>query len=294
MTSSTRATRKKIRMSKPAAHQVVAYLGPAGSYTHAVALRGFGEGVELLPVVDIPAVFDAVESGRANAGVVPVENSSEGSIAVTLDHLLTTPLTIVAEWLLPVHHCLLAQPGTQPDDIRLIRAHPQALGQCRGWLQRHYPEVAKMASSSNSEAARLAAGEAGAAAIAGHTAAALYGLDVLAASIEDAEDNTTRFLSLARGAHPPLSGCDKTSLFILARNEPGTLLRALEPFHRHGINLSKLESRPSRKAAWSYSFYVDVDGHVDDVRVRAALDELERLSIEVKLLGSYPAMGRPL
>ncbi|MDR0779322.1 MAG: prephenate dehydratase [Pseudomonadales bacterium] len=274
--------------------QVVAYLGPAGSYSHAAALKGFGAEVELLPVADIPAVFAAVERGHAAFGVVPVENSSEGAIALTLDLLFTTPLTIQAEWLLPIHHCLLAQPGTREGDIRLIRAHPQALGQCRVWLQGHYPAVEKVAASSNSEAARLAATEAGVAAIAGRTAAALYDLEVVASSIEDAHDNTTRFLSLAHGAHPPLSGCDKTSLFFLVRNEPGALLRALEPFHRHGINLCKLESRPSRKAAWSYSFYVDVDGHRDDARMSAALEELGRVSMEVKLLGSYPAARQPV
>ncbi|MDR2213669.1 MAG: prephenate dehydratase [Pseudomonadales bacterium] len=281
-------------MNKPPARQVVAYLGPAGSYSHAVALKHAGPHTELLPVADIPAVFDAVEQGRADSGVVPVENSSEGSITITLDHLLTSPLTIQAEWLLPIHHCLLALPGTNSQDIRLIRAHPQSLGQCRQWLQQHYPQVEKVAASSNSEAARLASGEAGAAAIAGRTAAALYGLDVLAGSIEDAHDNSTRFFSLARGAHPRQSGRDKTSLFILTRNEPGTLLRALEPFEHHGINLSKLESRPTRKTAWSYSFYLDVDGHVDDAAMQAALAELERLSIEVKLLGSYPAADWPV
>jgi chorismate mutase/prephenate dehydratase len=183
----------------------------------------------------------------------------------------------------------MAAPGTQGPRIQLIRAHQQSLGQCREWLQRHYPAVECVAASSNSEAARLAAAQPGVAAIAGRTAADLYGLQVLAESIEDAHDNTTRFLHLARDTHPAMTGRDKTSLFILARNEPGTLLRALEPFHRHGINLSKLESRPTRKAAWSYSFYVDVDGHAADARVKAALDELERLAIEVKLLGSYPA-----
>lgn len=281
-------------MNKALAHQVVAYLGPAGSYTHAVALKGFGGDAQLLPVTDIPAIFDAVESGRADVGVVPVENSNEGSVAITLDRLLTTPLTIQSEWLLPIHHCLLAAPGTRQEDVRLIRAHQQALGQCRHWLQRHYPNAEKVAVSSNSEAARSAASEPGIAAIAGETTAALYGLQVLATSIEDAHDNTTRFVSLANGAHSPMTGCDKTSLFILVRNEPGTLLRALEPFHHHGINLSKLESRPTRKAAWSYSFYVDVDGHLDDPRLQAALAELERQQIEVKLLGSYPAAGRPL
>lgn len=281
-------------MNKTLARQVVAYLGPAGSYTHAAALKGYGTDVELLPVADIPAIFDAVESGRADAGVVPVENSNEGSVAITLDRLLTTPLTIQAELLLPIHHCLLALPGTKRDEIRLIRSHQQALGQCREWLQQHFPNVEKVAASSNSEAARLAAHERGVAAIASENAAELYGLEVLAASIEDAHDNTTRFVSLARGAHPPPSGSDKTSLFILVRNEPGTLLHALEPFSRHGINLSKLESRPTRKAAWSYSFYVDVDGHVEDPRFKAALEELAQQSIEVKLLGSYPAAGQPL
>ncbi|HWK55059.1 MAG TPA: prephenate dehydratase [Hyphomicrobiales bacterium] len=278
-------------MSNAPAHQVVAYLGPAGSYTHAAALKGFGGQTQFLPMSDIGAVFAAAENGKATVAVVPVENSSEGSVVATLDRLLTTPLLIQTEWLLPIHHCLLAQPGTRSEHIRLIRSHQQSLGQCRDWLQRHYPEVEKVAASSNSEAARLATLETGVAAIAGRNAAELYGLAILAESIEDTSDNTTRFVALGRAAPAPRSGRDKTSLFILVRNEPGALLRALEPFERHGINLSKLESRPTRKAAWSYSFYVDVDGHQDDAGFKAVLEELQRLEVEVKLLGSYPAAG---
>jgi len=266
----------------------VAYLGPEGSYSHAAALSEYGDSALYLPVGDIPEVFTAVEQGLATDGVVPIENSSEGSVTVTLDRLLLSSLTIVSERLLPIHHCLLAKPGTEAGQITRILSHQQSLGQCRQWLNHNYPGLERVAVSSNSEAARLASATPGVAAVAGKTASEIYGLNILADSIEDAHDNTTRFVCLRQYSTGILTGHDKTSLFILAQNEPGTLFRALEPFHRHGINLSKLESRPTRKAAWSYSFYVDIEGHADDPDIKAALAELDRLSIEVKLLGSYP------
>lgn len=267
----------------------VAYLGPDGTYTHAAALQLFGKETQWLPRVDIQEVFAAVESGDADYGVVPVENSSEGSVTTTLDCFIASPLQIVAELMLRIRHCLMAAKGTPIAQLAKVVAHQQALGQCRRWLDARMPGVERLAVSSNAEAARLAAMQIGVGAIAGRTAADLYGLAVLAESIEDSADNTTRFLLLACPVTTRPSGHDKTSLIIHAHNEPGTLFRALEPFHRFGINLTKLESRPSRETAWSYAFYVDFEGHADDEKVLSALQALRQNALDVKMLGSYPA-----
>ena len=270
---------------------VVAYLGPEGTYTHIAARQWFLDGATLLPAVDIHEIFTAVENGQASHGVVPVENSIEGSVTATLDRFSGSDLKITAELLLPIRHCLMARTGTLLADIHKVVSHQQSLGQCRHWLQTKLPGIEQLSVSSNAEAARLASEQQGVAAIAGSTASVLYGLKILAEGIADTEDNTTRFLLLERTSHARPSGSDKTSLFMLTTNTPGSLFRALEPFHRHGVNLNKLESRPSRKAAWSYSFYLDIEGHADDEKVRASLQELDALSIEVKLLGSYPTAG---
>jgi chorismate mutase/prephenate dehydratase len=271
----------------------VAYLGPAGTYTHTAARQWFDADTQWLPAVDIQDVFAAVESGAADYGVVPVENSSEGSVIATLDGFINSPLQIAAEAMLRIRHCLLAAPGTNIEDIVKVVAHQQALGQCRDWLLRHLPGAERVAASSNAEAARIASQERGVAAIAGKTAAEIYGLQVLAEAIEDSTDNTTRFLLLSRKAATHASGRDKTSIIISAHDEPGTLFKALEPFHRFGVSLTRLESRPSRKGAWSYSFYVDFEGHVEDAKVQSALQALKQHALEVRLLGSYPAAGAP-
>lgn len=267
----------------------VAYLGPAGTYTHAAALQWFGKDAQWLPAGDITAVFRAVEQGDADYGVVPVENSTEGSVTPTLDAFNNSSLQISGEVLLRIHHCLLAREGTALAGITKVVSHQQSLGQCREWLAANLPGIEKVSVSSNAEAARLAAQQPGVAAIAGRTAAELYGLEVLAANIEDSVENTTRFAILSRDADTRSTGRDKTSIIISTLNEPGTLFRALEPFHRYGVNLTKLESRPSRKAAWCYYFYVDFDGHVDDDTVKKTLDLLRSHTLEVKILGSYPA-----
>ncbi|MEY4642964.1 MAG: hypothetical protein RLZZ227_2958 [Pseudomonadota bacterium] len=267
----------------------VAYLGPAGTYSHAAALQWFGRDAQWLPVADIPEVFAAVESGKAAYGVVPVENSSEGSVIPTLDAFNTSSVRINGELLLRIRQCLLAAPGSLAAEITKVVSHQQSLGQCRQWLVTNLPGIEKVSVSSNAEAARLAAQQRGIAAIAGKTAAELYGLQVLAEGIEDSVDNTTRFVLLSRDQTTDSTGHDKTSIIISAHNEPGTLFRALEPFHRFGVNLTKLESRPSRKSAWSYSFYVDFDGHVADARIQSALQELRQHALDIKMLGSYPA-----
>lgn len=276
-------------MTKPAPHSRVTYLGPAGTYTHAAALQWFGKDAQWQPAVDIPDIFAAVESGRADYGVVPVENSSEGSVIPTLDAFNTSSLQISAELLLRIRQCLLAGADTGLRDIARVVSHQQSLGQCRDWLGANLPGVEKVSVSSNAEAARLASQQRGVAAIAGKTAAELYGLQVLAEGIEDSADNTTRFVLLSRASATHATGRDRTSIIIFTKNEPGTLFRALEPFHRFGVNLTKLESRPSRKGAWSYSFYVDFDGHVEDGHVRQALQVLKSHALDVKVLGSYPA-----
>ena len=276
-------------MNKLAQNAHVAYLGPAGTYTHAAALQWFDADASWLPVTDIQEIFAAVESGKADYGVVPVENSSEGSVIATLDAFINSPLQISGELLLRIRQCLLASSGVSIKDIVRIVSHQQSLGQCRQWLASNLPGIDKVSGSSNAEAARLASQQSGVAAVAGKTAATLYGLQVLVEGIEDSTDNTTRFLLLSRKATQASTGRDKTSLIISAHNEPGTLFRALEPFHRFGVNLTKLESRPSRKAAWSYSFYVDIEGHTDDAKVQSALQALKSHALEVKMLGSYPA-----
>jgi chorismate mutase/prephenate dehydratase len=276
-------------MTKLASPARVAYLGPAGTYTHAAALQWFGKDVQWVPVNDIPAIFTTVERGEADYGVAPVENSTEGSVIPTLDALINSTLHINAEVLLRIHHCLLASDDTALEDIVKVVSHQQSLGQCREWLAANLPGVEKVSVSSNAEAARLAAQQPGVAAIAGRTAAELYGLQVRVANIEDSAENTTRFAILGPESDTRSTGRDKTSIIISTLNEPGTLFRALEPFHRFGVNLTKLQSRPSRKAAWCYYFYVDFDGHVDDDKVQQTLDVLRAQTLEVKILGSYPA-----
>lgn len=270
----------------------VAFLGPAGTYSHEAAQALFGSDSVWLPQTDIRDVFSAVEAGKAKWGVVPLENSSEGSITATLDALATSSLQINAEYPLRIRHCLLAREEVQQAGIKRIISHQQSLGQCRDFLDRNYPTAERMPVSSNAEAARLASlGKAlkqGTAAIAGRVAAQHYGVPVVAESIEDTHDNTTRFVLISKRCETTATGHDRTSLLVSAPNEPGTLFHALEPFYRHGVSLTKLETRPSRKAAWSYSFFVDFEGHVQDPNVKATLLELEQGKLDVKWLGSYP------
>lgn len=267
----------------------VAYLGPEGTYSHTALQKYFGLQPTSIPKDDIPAVFASVNSGECQFGLVPVENSTEGSITQTLDCFGEYPLYICGEVMLRIQHCLLVKPGTSIDDIKRIVSHQQSLGQCRNWLVENFPVLDKVTALSNAEAARQAAGDASIAAIAGKTAAEIYGLSVLHENIEDVHDNTTRFAIICKNNTQLPSGNDKSSLIISTRNEPGALFNALEPFKNHKVNLIKLESRPSRKEAWSYSFFVDIDGHVEDANIRAAFDELSRHSLEFRVLGSYPA-----
>jgi chorismate mutase/prephenate dehydratase len=267
----------------------VAYLGPAGTYSESAARKHFGGAPTLLPCAMIDEVFRAVESGNAAYGVVPVENSSEGAVGRSLDLLLDSPLMICGEISLPIHHNLMSNAAALTE-VQRVYSHAQSLAQCHEWLNRQLPSVPRIAVASNAEAARLAAEETGAAAIAGEAAATLYALPILAANIEDDPGNTTRFVVI--GQHDAeLSGADKTSLICSTQNRPGAIHHLLAPFADNDVSMSRLESRPARRlggSRWEYVFYIDIEGHRDDPAVARALAELDNRAGFVKRLGSYP------
>jgi chorismate mutase/prephenate dehydratase len=263
----------------------IAYFGPAGTYTHEAARNKFGASVEYAAQASITDVFASVARGSADFGVVPIENSTEGAVTHTLDEFMDSELKICAQILLRVEQNLLAK--CSRGEIRKIYSHPQSLGQCRQWLQTNCPTAEIIATSSNTRAAQHAADEPGAAAIAGKLAAELYGLNILESSIQDSAFNTTRFLVIGPQSCPP-TGNDKTSLMFAVQDKSGTLLAALEPFQRLGISMSKIESRPSKRKAWEYFFFVDIEGHAEDPQVVEALAELEKCCMRLKILGSYP------
>jgi len=264
----------------------VAYLGPQGTFTQAAVFKHFGHAVDTAPLDAIDEVFREVESSAAHYGVVPIENSTEGAVNHTLDMFMISNLRICSEVELRIHHNLLSQ-ARDLQDIERIYAHQMALAQCREWLDAKLPNVERVAVNSNAEAARLAAAEAGSAAIAGDAAAEIYGLQLLAPNIEDRPDNTTRFLVIGRQMPAP-SGRDKTSLLVSAANKPGALYRLLQPLAQHDISLSRIESRPSRQGMWEYVFFIDIEGHVQEEKVANALQALEEEAAMVKVLGSYP------
>ncbi len=266
----------------------VDFLGPEGTFTQAAVLKHFGHSVRALALATVDEVFQEVEGGSADFGVVAIENSSEGTITNTLDRFLASALHICGEVELRIHHCLMGKMDSLERVVRVC-SHGQALAQCRGWLAEHLPESERVAGASNAEGARRARDEHGTAAIAGETAAEVYGLNLLAREIEDRADNTTRFLVLGRKLLRP-SGADRTTLLLSARDtqSPGALQRLLEPFSRHGISMSRIESRPSRRRKWDYVFFIDIEGHAEDSRVRRALALLKRRASLCRVLGSYP------
>ncbi|KAF0203474.1 MAG: chorismate mutase / prephenate [Gallionellaceae bacterium] len=264
----------------------VAYLGPHGTFSEAAMFQRFGQASAGLPADSIDGVFVAVENGAANYGLVPVENSTEGAVGRTLDLLLNSNLKICGEVLLQVHQCLLSKENDL-SVIRKVYSHPQSFGQCQGWLNAHLPHVERITASSNADAARLAAEESFAAAIAGVQAAEHFQLKVLAKNIEDDARNTTRFLVVGKQDVAP-SGKDKTSLAMSAANRPGAVHDLLLPLAQNGVSMTKLESRPSRAGLWEYVFYVDIEGHQSDAKVAAALAQLKQIAAFVKVLGSYP------
>ncbi|MFM1897208.1 MAG: P-protein [Pseudomonadota bacterium] len=270
---------------------LVAFLGPVGTFSHAAVLERFGQAVGLLELPTIDDVFSAVEARDADFGVVPVENSTEGAVNNTLDCLVDTRLKIVGEVVVPIVHHFMYRPGTDPARLRKVVSHKQSLAQCRKWLAKNQPGLLQVECASNGEAARMAATGGDVAAIAGEMASKLYGLEIAHRAIQDQADNSTRFLVLGREAVGP-TGRDKTSTLIYTENRPGALFRVLEPFERHQVSLTRIETRPSRKAVWDYVFFVDFEGHVDDEPVRQVLAKLRGGIAEVKLLGSYPMAVR--
>jgi len=270
----------------------VAYFGPEGTYTHLAARRQFGAAAEYVPVSAIADVFREVEGRRAQVGVVPVENSSEGMVAHTLDLLVDSKLHICAEIALAVRHCLLVRPGSTLRAVREVAAHPQALAQCRRWLAAHLPGVRVSEEASNARAAQRARRERGVAAIAAAEAGAIYGLDAAATAIQDEAGNVTRFLVLRDTDAERPTGDDKTSIVVSVRDEVGVLSRLLQPFARHGIDLIKIESRPLRERPWEYYFFLDLMGHRRQRKVGQALAAVARRALSLRVLGSYPvALG---
>lgn len=263
----------------------IACLGPAGTFTEAAAIKQFGHFAATRALASIDEVFREVESGAAHYGVVPVENSTEGMVNHTLDCFMSSQLSICGEVELPIHHAFMSR--GKSDAITAIYSHEQSLAQCRRWLDRHYPETPRMPVASNAEAARLAQATEGVGAIAGDMAADRYGLRILATNVEDDPDNKTRFLVVGAQRVGP-SGADKTSILVSTKNEPGALYGVLAPFHRHGIDLTRIETRPSRSGNWNYVFFIDFDGHETAPEVEAALAEVQAVATAVRSLGSYP------
>jgi chorismate mutase / prephenate dehydratase len=264
----------------------VAFLGPEGTFSQEAVLKQFGHSVRGLAVPSIEEVFHDVEAGIADFGVVPVENSTEGTVSNTLDMLVITPLVISGEVELRVRQHLLGRMASL-EEVRKVYSHQQSLAQCRAWLEQRLPGVEQVAVASNAEAARLAAHEPDAAAIAGGTAAEVYGLGCLMANIEDRPDNTTRFVVIGRETAAP-SSRDKTSLVMSSRHAAGALQELLTPLSRHGVSMTRIESRPSRRRKWDYVFFVDIEGHREEPKVAAALRELEAAAAWCRVLGSYP------
>jgi prephenate dehydratase len=267
----------------------VAYFGPAGTYTEAAALQYAPQG-ELLPFPTIAAVYQAVAEQRADEGVLPIENSLEGSVNITLDLLISrADLSISHEIVLPIDHCLMVRPGTEVAAVRVIYSHPQSLAQCRGYLERNFPQAQATASLSNSAAvADMQASPVTAAAIAPQRAAELYGAEIVDRGIQDSPNNVTRFVVLARADHEP-TGQDKTSIcFSFNQDSPGVLYDALGVFAQRKINLAKIESRPTRESLGRYNFLIDIEGHRTEPLLREALLSLGQQVSLLKVLGSYP------
>jgi chorismate mutase/prephenate dehydratase len=264
----------------------VAYFGPKATFTHLAGLRQFGSSADFMPYESIKRVFEAVDSGNAEYGVVPIENSSEGIVSHTLDMFIDYDLSICAEVLLEVSHHLMSKSGRKRD-IKKIYSHPQPAAQSRGWLEANMSNILVVEAASTAKAAEMAAADGKTAAIASELAAKVYGLRFVNRHIEDNRRNYTRFLVISREAHPPTSK-DKTSIMFSAKDRPGALYDVLAPFKRAKINLTKIESRPSRRKAWEYIFFVDMLGHIEDKKVQKAIDGMKDACLFLKVLGSYP------
>jgi chorismate mutase/prephenate dehydratase len=266
----------------------VAFLGPEGTFSQSAVHKHFGHSVRALAVGSIDEVFHEVEAGHADFGVVPIENSTEGSVNHTLDRFLSSPLKICGEVELRINQCLMGRMASL-QQVKRITSHPQSLAQCRQWLNENLGETERLAASSNAEAARRARDEEGTAAIAGRTAAEVYGLQILASDIEDRPDNTTRFFVIGRRVFGP-SGVDRTTLLVSTGHTeaPGALHRLLEPLAANAVSMTRIESRPSQRRKWDYVFFIDIEGHVDDPPVARALEGLKGRTSLCRVLGSYP------
>ena len=269
----------------------IAFLGPLGTYSEEAALKQFGLGRQAVVCGSIDEVFRTIEANQADYGVVPVENSSEGAVGLTLDLLLASPLKICGEITLPIHHCLLSQ-QSDITQISHVFSHSQSLAQCHEWLNKTLPAASREAVTSNAYAAQMihelvAAKGTFAAAIASKRAAELFNLNVLAENIEDDPKNTTRFLVLGK-QQVAASGKDKTSLVLATQNKPGAMVDLLEPLAKNGVSMTKFESRPSKQGLWDYVFFVDIEGHVDDEKVADVLKQIKAKAAFVKVLGAYP------
>jgi len=290
-------------------HLRIAYLGPQGTFSQAAVHKHFGHAIGDLPCTTIDEAFRAVETGKADYCVVPVENSTEGAVSRTLDLIVGSPLKVGGEVYLPIHQNLLrklpspdgrggvagdegaaSDPAMMPQlkGVTRVYGHAQSLGQCQNWLNKHMPNAQRVSVTSNSEGARLAAEDADSVALAGEAAAEIYGLTIIAPRIEDEPNNTTRFLVLSRQDAAP-SGKDKTALVLSIPNRPGALVELLKPFAAAGVSLTKLESRPARQGNWEYLFFVDCEGHRQDAKVAAVLSEVSAQAAMLKVLGSYPS-----
>ena len=264
----------------------IGFLGPEGTFSEQAVRKHFGHAAYGLPLGSIEEVFQEVAAGHADFGVVPVENSGQGMIQVTLDMFLTSAATICGEVELRVHQCLHSQLG-KLEDVKRVYAHAQSLQQCKTWLRINLPGVECIAVGSNAEAARMARHADDSAAIAGETAGKIYGLKTVAQGIEDRADNTTRFLVIGRSLFPP-SGNDRTSLLITVNDKPGALYDVLSPFAKHGVSLNRIESRPAHTGKWQYAFFIDVSGHIDDAGLQSAVKEIDESAVTIRVLGSYP------
>lgn len=266
--------------------QTIAYLGPVGTFSELAAGQFFGQSIQGLPCASLDEVFKSVEKGAAVFGVVPVENSSEGAVSRTLDLLLESPLQISGEVVLPIRHHLLTKSGTL-DGVKTVCAHAQALAQCQQWLSVHAPQLQRQAVSSNAEAARMASQDPSVAAIAGDPAQIAYGLQIVSSQIQDDPNNRTRFVVIGKYVCQPC-GQDQTSLVLSVANQPGAVHHLLGPLAKHGVSMTRFESRPARKGSWEYHFYIDIEGHASDAKVAKAIDELKTMAAFYKNLGSYP------
>ncbi|KAG9290928.1 hypothetical protein G9A89_011078 [Geosiphon pyriformis] len=264
----------------------IAYFGPEGSHTHQMASEKFGDSLHYVSELTIPDVFDAVECGRTTYGIIPFENSTFGSVVTTLDRFVSSKVQIRAETYLRINHSLLS--NSELSNIKRVYSHPQAFGQCQKWLDANLKDVDYVDASSTSKAAQLAAAEPHAASISSIKCAQLYGLNVLYRDIEDAKDNVTRFFILATSSDAPTSDDKTFILFTVDHRQPGALCDALKVFKDHNINLTQIDSRPSRQRPWHYVFFVELQGHKDCEDVKSALTELNQFCLDVKVLGSYP------